>query len=703
MAGQTVTISVLADTGRFSRAMSGLSTVGKRAMAGVAAATAIAGVGLAKLAKASIASASNLQQSTGAVDAVFQKQAASVHKWAKSAWKDLGLSEDAYNSAASLIGSQLKNMGVPMSGLGTQTSLLIKKGADLAAQFGGTTASAVEALSALLRGETDPIEKYGVSIKEVDIKAQMAADGTAKLTGAQGKAARTAAIMTLLNRQTASAMGANAREAATWEGVTQRLAGWWDNLKAKLGTPLITVLSALVAKFTALADRLTQTTQFQAFIAWLTTLGQSLAASASDANSLAGQALTLARSFTPLGILIRALTPILPQLGAAFASIGKVMSGTLATVLPTLLPSINTLATALGTVLANALPVVVELVGVLAQVFAQVAPPIAGLVTTLVGALAPILVKLSPIIALLARTFGQVLMAVMPAVIAIIGAVTQVISALIPVLMPIIDLVAQIVQAAAPILVMLGQLIGAILPPLIAIIVQVVQVVVGALTPVFKALLPVLGGPLLAFSRLSSAGGKMASTIQSAVSRIGRAFNGVKNLILKALGDPLGTLKAFGTNIVQGLFNGITAANQWLKDKIVGWVGNVQDWFKKAFGINSPARIMLPVGGALPEGMGVGFDRRFGAFLAKVKAAAGATVAAFRPDLSTSVDGWRMPTAQASSWPASSSTTTAPQTVINLTVNGALDANAVARQILDILTRYLRMRGNLTVNGLVFR
>ena len=44
-----------------------------------------------------------------------------------------------------------------------------------------------------------------------------------------------------------------------------------------------------------------------------------------------------------------------------------------------------------------------------------------------------------------------------------------------------------------------------------------------------------------------------------------------------------------GRELVEGLWEGIKGAAQWLKDKISGWVGNVLDFIKNLFGIDSPS------------------------------------------------------------------------------------------------------------------
>ena len=63
-----------------------------------------------------------------------------------------------------------------------------------------------------------------------------------------------------------------------------------------------------------------------------------------------------------------------------------------------------------------------------------------------------------------------------------------------------------------------------------------------------------------------------------------------------------------GKWIVEGIWDGINGAYDWIKNKIKGWVGNVMDFIKRLFGIGSPSKLMRDeVGVWLAEGIGVGF------------------------------------------------------------------------------------------------
>lgn len=228
------------------------SGLGKAALPAAAVGAAVVG-----LAKTAVKSASRMEQAVGGVDAVFKGSAGQVHAWAKNAADSAGLSASAYSELATVIGAQLKNAGVPLEQLGGQTDTLIRQGADLAAMFGGTTADAVSALSSALKGETDPIEKYGVSIKQSDIAARQAADGTDKLKGAAGKAAKTQALLALVTEQSADAHGAFARESDSAATAQQKADAEWENSKASLGKvllPLVTKTADALGKMSKFAS-----------------------------------------------------------------------------------------------------------------------------------------------------------------------------------------------------------------------------------------------------------------------------------------------------------------------------------------------------------------------------------------------------------------------------------------------------------------
>jgi hypothetical protein len=217
------------------------------------AAAGAAFAGVTAFVKGAAEAASKLQQSTGGVEAVFKSSAGQVKAWGQQAASTIGLSTSAYQDLATLIGAQLKNAGTAMEDLGPKTNTLINQGADLAAMFGGTTAEAVQAMSSALKGERDPIEKYGVSLTQASIDAEIMAEGLDTSTSAAKQAATATATLALITKQTADAQGAAAREADSYASVQQRVSAVWENTMAQIGTALLPALSSLMDGFAKIA------------------------------------------------------------------------------------------------------------------------------------------------------------------------------------------------------------------------------------------------------------------------------------------------------------------------------------------------------------------------------------------------------------------------------------------------------------------
>ena len=210
------------------------------------ASAALGGIGL--LAKQSMEYAAEAEQSYGAVESIFADHAQGIIDNSKRAATEVGVSGREYRELAANMGAMLKNMGMPMDEVADKSENLVGVAADLAATFGGTTKEAVESVTSLLRGETDPIEKYGVSIKQADINARMAADGLDDLTGEAEKQAKAQTLLKLLTEQTASAQGQFARETDTAAHKQQVATAKYNDAKEAIGTALLPLMAEFADK-----------------------------------------------------------------------------------------------------------------------------------------------------------------------------------------------------------------------------------------------------------------------------------------------------------------------------------------------------------------------------------------------------------------------------------------------------------------------
>lgn len=256
-----LSIKILTDASKAKAGMDEAAAGVGRVQSGLRRAAAPAGVATAAIVafgKSAMDAASRTQQAMGAVDSVFGESAGQIKSWAKDSATAVGLSTAEYQEMAAVIGAQLKNMGVPMGQVAGKTNDLVKMGADLAATYGGTTAEAVQALGSALRGETDPIERYGISIKQADIAAKQAKDGTDKLTGAAAKQAKTTALLSMVTTQAGGAVGQFARESDSAAGSAQVASAQWENAQAALGEALLPAAVAVAGVLAKLAETLTK-------------------------------------------------------------------------------------------------------------------------------------------------------------------------------------------------------------------------------------------------------------------------------------------------------------------------------------------------------------------------------------------------------------------------------------------------------------
>ena len=256
MAGHVVKVSVVAETKNFSRAFKGLAketgltnlaNAGKQAVTTLATVAAAGAAAIGVAGAKAVSAAADLEQSTGAIEAVFKSGADQMKAFADTAASTVGLTKNEYQELGTLLGAQLKNGGTSIDQLAGKTNDLIGVAADLSAQFGGTTADAVAALSSALKGERDPIERYGVSLKQASIDAKAAELGFQKVGGSFDNEAQQAATLALIMEQTADAHGAFAREGDTLAHQVQVLKAHFGDFAAKAGTLVLPMVTALAS------------------------------------------------------------------------------------------------------------------------------------------------------------------------------------------------------------------------------------------------------------------------------------------------------------------------------------------------------------------------------------------------------------------------------------------------------------------------
>jgi hypothetical protein len=210
-------------------------------------------------AKQLVDAAANLEQAVGGTAAVFEQASGPINEFAKNAAKLAGLSEETARTLTSRLGASLKGFGLSAEEAAEQAVFLTQTGADLAATLGGSTDEAVTALGAALRGEFDPLERFGIALKASDIAAKAVSMGLADNASNVSTLAKGQAALALITEKSAFAQGQFGREATTASGQAAIASANTKNASADLGrsflpiyTKIQEVVSAVAQAFSAL-------------------------------------------------------------------------------------------------------------------------------------------------------------------------------------------------------------------------------------------------------------------------------------------------------------------------------------------------------------------------------------------------------------------------------------------------------------------
>jgi len=528
----------------------------------VAGGLVAAGAGIVAFGVKAVQSASDAQQSLGATETVFGKYAGSIVKNSDRAAQSVGLSANQYRESANLIGSLFKNQGVAADKLAGKTDNMVRTGADLAATYGGTTKEAVEALGSAFKGEFDPLERYGISIKQSTINAELARRGEDKLTGAALKSAQQRATSALITKQAGAALGSFGRESDTLAGQQQRLGASWENIKAKAGSALLPALTGV----------------------------------ASFANSTLLPGLgKIASGFGPIAQEIGSrLSPALAAVRPLFATFGQTLTGTV-------LPTVTRLASFLGSTFG---PVFQSIGRILVG---QVLPTVVRFGTFIYGTLYPAIVRivtqvgqgLRPVFTQLATTFQTQILPAVSAVMARLEAAR-----------PTIQRVIMVALKITGVLLKFGAtVLGKVLPPLIRFAGFLIGKTVRAVGAVFTALVKIVGGVIRFGAALISGvrkvvtfGAKVISTVASIPGRV-----------LRAMGNAGRTLLGKGKDLIQGLISGIGDKFGAMKNKVKDVISGAKNALAGA------GSALVQKGKDLIQGLISGIGAKIGEAVQKVK------------------------------------------------------------------------------------
>jgi hypothetical protein len=240
---QITTFASQADrnVGRTGDAFGRLGVVMKAAAGAFIATKAVAAI------KSVTTAASDLNESMSKTRVIFGRSAAVIEQFANRAASSIGISKTAALDAASTFAVFGKSAGLSGRELTGFSTRLVTLSADLASFYNTSPEEAITAIGAALRGESEPIRRYGVLLDDATLKQQALSMGIIKTTkGALSPQQRVLAAQAQILKQTSDAQGDFERTAGGAANQQRILAAQVANAKAQIGVGLLPAMTALM-------------------------------------------------------------------------------------------------------------------------------------------------------------------------------------------------------------------------------------------------------------------------------------------------------------------------------------------------------------------------------------------------------------------------------------------------------------------------
>lgn len=229
-----------------------VNSSGKKAGIGfgkIFAGAAALGVGAAAVGifKGAIEQASGLEEAGTKINAIFgEKGSAAVQKYADAGAKALGQNRLAVLDSAATFGTMGKAAGLGGTELAKFSTGFATLSTDLASFNNSTPEEATEALGAALRGEAEPIRRFGVLLDDATLRNEALKLGLVKTTKeALTPQQKVLAAQAAIYKQTSDAQGDFQRTSGGLANQQRILSAQWTDMKGVIGSALLPAVTSL--------------------------------------------------------------------------------------------------------------------------------------------------------------------------------------------------------------------------------------------------------------------------------------------------------------------------------------------------------------------------------------------------------------------------------------------------------------------------
>lgn len=589
--------------------------LGAAAKAGVAAAAAV-GTAAVAIGKTALDAYSNYEQLVGGIDTLFKASSGKMQQYAANAYQTAGVSANRYMEISTSFAAALINsLGGNTEAAANMANTAIMDMSDNANKMGTSLETVQEAYQSLARGNYEMLDSlklgYGGTKEELnrlldDAEKYAAAQGEVRDFSIDSYADIVEAIHIVQDEM--GITGTTAEEAATTiEGSVNMAKAAWDNWLTGLGNE--------DADMGALTDQLVES---------VATAGENIIPRVGQIMVSIGQ--TVADYAPGVGLYLRnALISVMPEavqgpMRDAFAGVDKVIGKLESVFNDNLKPAADVADSVFSTISSGVKTFGDSVNDLVLPAIDQLSPAFNDFFGAIQTA--------QPLLEFIANLIGVGLAAAISTAIKLFAAITEVVAFVITGFAQLYEGISGFVTGVVQFFTVdLPNAINALvqwfaqLPGNIAAFLSMVIANVAAWVGNMASNATNAGSQFVSnvVNFITSLPGRIASFLGQVISRVGswvgemasgaaRAASQFASSLINGLASIPGRVASIGSNIIQGMVNGVTGAAGRLISAVEGAVGNAIDGAKRLLGIHSPSRVFREIGRYTMQGAALGVD-----------------------------------------------------------------------------------------------
>ena len=239
----------------FSKSMSGIEGMAKKAAKTLAATFAVKGI--TDFRKQCLDLGSDLTEVQNVVDSAFgPKVSKKVDSFAKDAATSFGLSETMAKRYAGTFGAMATAFGFSQDQAADMSTQLTGLAGDVASFYNISQDEAYTKLKSVFTGETESLKDLGVVMTQTALDSYAMANGFGKTTDKMTEAEKVALRYKFVQDQLSIASGDFAKTSGSWANQMRILSLQFDSLKASIGQGLINLFTPIIQKVNALMKKM---------------------------------------------------------------------------------------------------------------------------------------------------------------------------------------------------------------------------------------------------------------------------------------------------------------------------------------------------------------------------------------------------------------------------------------------------------------